>query len=105
MIVTVGRITGDPAKREQVVEIAQRLARASRSDEGCLGYRVYEDTETPNDFVFVEEWESEAALRAHFATPHVAEFMGAIMGVIVGPPDVRFHTVAATMDLAQAAGG
>ncbi len=51
--------------------------------------------------MFVEEWESSEALQRHFATSHVAEFMQAIPATIVAPPDVKFHTVASTMDLAD----
>ena len=54
-----------------------------------------------NEFVFVEEWEDGDALERHFATPHIGEFMGAIPATIVAPPDVKFHTIASTMDLAD----
>jgi quinol monooxygenase YgiN len=101
MIVTVGRVTTDPEKRDELVRIAQAVARASREEEGCIGYRVYEDTERENEFVFVEEWESEEALQSHFGTPHIAEFMRAILGAITGPPDVKFHTVERSVDLAE----
>jgi quinol monooxygenase YgiN len=101
MIVVVGRVRTDSARREELIRIGQTVAAASREEEDCLGYRLYEDTETPNEFVFVEEWADEAALRRHFATPHIAEFMAAIRGTLIAPPDVQFHTVASTMDLAD----
>jgi quinol monooxygenase YgiN len=65
---------------------------------------MYEDTETANEFVFVEEWESEQALQQHFATPHIREFMAAIPATIVAPPDVKFHTIASSLDLADVTG-
>jgi quinol monooxygenase YgiN len=105
VIVVVGRVSTDAAKRSALIEIAQRVAAASRAEEGCAEYRVYEDTEQPNEFVFVEEWDSEEALQRHFATGHIAEFMGAIRGAIVGAPDVKFHQIAGTRDLSDVAGG
>ena len=51
--------------------------------------------------MFVEEWKSSEALKRHFATPHIGEFMQAIPATIVAPPDVRFHTIESTMDLAD----
>jgi quinol monooxygenase YgiN len=101
MIVTVGRVTTDATRRQELVRIGQAVARASREDEGCISYRLYEDTERENDFVFVEEWESQEALQRHFRTPHVADFMRAIPAAITGSPDVKFHTVASTVDLAE----
>ena len=62
MIVVVGRAVTDDARREDFIRIAQAVARASRGEDGCRSYRVYEDTERPNEFVFVEEWESTEAL-------------------------------------------
>jgi quinol monooxygenase YgiN len=101
MIVVVGRVRTDGGKRAELLRVGQAVAAASRAEPGCLGYRLYEDTEVENDFVFVEEWVSSEALRAHFATPHIAEFMKAIPATLVAPPDVKFHTIASSMDLAD----
>lgn len=105
MVVVVGRVQTDPERRAELVRIGQRVAAASRDEPGCLHYRVYQDSEDENAYVFVEEWESEEALQAHFRTPHVAEFMAAILATIVGPPDVKFHTIASTADLADVSPG
>jgi quinol monooxygenase YgiN len=101
MIVVVGRVTTDAARRQELVRVGQAIASASREEEGCISYRVYEDTERANDFVVVEEWESQEALDRHFRTPHVAEFMRALPAAIAGPPDVKFHSVAHSTDLAD----
>jgi quinol monooxygenase YgiN len=105
MIVVVGRVRTDADKREELVRIGHAVAAASRAEAGCSSYRLYEDTEVENDFVFVEEWESSEALRAHFATSHIAEFMKAIPATIVAPPDVKFHTIESSMDLADVSTG
>jgi quinol monooxygenase YgiN len=101
MIVVVGRVRTDSEKRETLIRIGQTVAAASRAEAGCISYRVYEDTEIENEFVFVEEWQSSEALQEHFATAHIDEFMKAIPGALVAPPDVKFHTIASSMDLAD----
>jgi quinol monooxygenase YgiN len=101
MIVVVGRVRTDTDKREALVRVGQAVVKASRAESGCISYRLYEDTEVENDFVFVEEWENNEALQLHFATPHIREFMQAIPATIVTPPDVKFHTIASSMDLAD----
>ena len=53
MIVVVGRVRTDADKREQLVGIGQAVALASRAEAGCISYRLYEDSEIENDFVFV----------------------------------------------------
>ena len=105
MIVVVGRVRTDEERRAQLVQVGQRVASASRQEPGCINYQVCQDTEDQDAFVFVEEWESEEALQAHFGSPHIAEFMAAIPGAIVGPPDVKFHTVASSRDLANVVAG
>jgi quinol monooxygenase YgiN len=101
MIVVVGRVRTDDARRADLVRIGQTVAAASREEDGCRSYRVYEDTERPNEFVFVEEWDSHQALEKHFRTPHIAEFMRTVPAAIDGPSDVKFHTIASTVDLAE----
>jgi quinol monooxygenase YgiN len=103
MIVVVGRVRTDAERREEMIRIGQTVAAASRGEAGCLNYALYEDSESENDFVFVEEWENEEALQRHFGTPHIAEFMGAIQATLVAPPDVRFHTIESTRDLSNVA--
>lgn len=105
MIVVVGRVQTNAGKRAELVRIGQAVAAASRLEAGCISYRLYEDTESENEFVFVEEWESDDALRRHFATSHVAVFMRAIPAAIVAPPDVKFHSIASSMDLADVTTG
>jgi quinol monooxygenase YgiN len=105
MIVVVGRVKSDELKRDALLRVGQAVAAESRKEAGCISYRLYEDTELANEFVFVEEWESSEALQRHFATAHVAEFMRAIPATIVGPPDVKFHTVGSTMDLSEVTTG
>jgi|SRR5271154_3087999 len=105
MIVVVGRVKTDADKRNALVRIGAAVAAASRAEDGCISYRIYEDAELENEFVFVEEWEGDEALRRHFATPHIAEFMQAIPAAIVAPPDVKFHTVASSLDLAEVGAG
>jgi quinol monooxygenase YgiN len=105
MVVVVGRVQTDADKREALIRVGQTVAAASRQEPGCISYRLYEDTEIDNEFVFVEEWDSSEALQQHFATPHVAEFMQAIPATLVAPPDVKFHTIASSMGLSEVTAG
>ena len=99
MIVVIGRVKTDAERRERLIDVGQRVAQASRAEPGCASYRLYEDTERPNEFVFIEVWESEEALQRHFATEHIAAFMQAVPETLVEAPDVQFHTVAGSRDL------
>ena len=44
-------------------------------------------------------------MQRHFGTPHIAEFMAAIRGAVSAAPEVKFHTIASTVDLAEVTAG
>jgi quinol monooxygenase YgiN len=104
VIVVTGRVQIPAENRPRFLEIATLMCRASRSDDGCIGYRVYEDAEEPGRFVFIEEWREDEALQAHFRQPHTGAFMGELPGLLGEPPDALFHTIAATRRLDPAQG-
>src|SRR5665213_744809 len=97
MIVVIERVKTDAERRERLIDVGQRVALASREEPGCASYRLYEDSERPNEFVFIEVWESDQALQRHFATEHIAQFMQAVPETLVEAPDVQFHTVAGSV--------
>jgi quinol monooxygenase YgiN len=104
MIVVVGRIRTDEARRDEAIRVGQALVTASREDEGCISYGLYASTEDATELVFLEQWESDEALQKHFGAPHIADFMRAVPQVLAGPPDVKFHTIESSRDIADVAG-
>ena len=65
------------------------LAEATRAEEGCLAYDLFESGSAPGTFVTVERWTDTAALDAHMATPHVAAAFAAAAGALSG--EVAIH--------------
>jgi quinol monooxygenase YgiN len=78
MIVVSGVMTFDAASHDRVLELARTLATESRKEPGCRTYGFWTDPDVPGRFRVFEEWESQAALTAHFATPHFAAFGGGL---------------------------
>ncbi len=68
----VATIPIDPARASEAAPALVELAAATRDEDGCLGYEVYESAAAPGTFVTVEEWRDQACLDAHMGTPHVA---------------------------------
>lgn len=54
------------------------MVEASNAEEGCIAYSFTHDIVDPSTMHIVEKWEDEAALVAHFQTPHMAAFQQAI---------------------------
>ena len=66
--------------------MAQMLA-ASRAEDGCLVYSYGEDVAEPGLIRVFEAWRDQAALDAHFASPHMAAWRAA--GAELGVADRR----------------
>ncbi|NBD27260.1 putative quinol monooxygenase [Paenibacillus glycinis] len=47
-----------------------KVAAPSRAEAGCLDYVLHESAEHPEQFVFYETWQDQAALDAHIASSH-----------------------------------
>jgi quinol monooxygenase YgiN len=62
-----------PAARDAM----ERMISASRSEDGCLEYVYAEDVLEPGLIHLKERWSSQAALDAHYATRHLAEWRAA----------------------------
>ena len=96
MIVVTGRVRIPKDRRDAFRAVATEMCNASRGDDGCLGYRVYEDLEQPDRYVFIEEWRDDAALQSHFSQAHTTKFMRALLPMLGEAADALFHTVAQT---------
>jgi quinol monooxygenase YgiN len=53
---------------------AREVAHASKSENGCEEYTFSVDLDAPTTFYLLEQWQSEAALHAHYQTRHFLEF-------------------------------
>ena len=81
-----------PAKPEAVDAIRaalQTLVTATRAEEGCLAYDLFESGAAPGTFVTLERWTDQAALDAHLQMPYVAEAFAAADGALAG--EVAIH--------------
>jgi len=99
MLVISGSVKVKPESRAAALQAALKMARASRAEAGCKSYGFYADLEDPNTFLIFEQWENEAALMAHFQTPHMAEFNGLIPGFLAAPPSINRYEVAAVVKM------
>ncbi|MDH5521531.1 MAG: antibiotic biosynthesis monooxygenase [Acidimicrobiia bacterium] len=75
---------------ETVRSALETLVDASRQEEGCISYDVYESASAPGMFVTVERWTGQDAMDAHMSTPHVAAAaIAAVGGALSG--DIAIH--------------
>jgi quinol monooxygenase YgiN len=95
MVRVVARIVAIPEKVEQLKLVLFGLIDPSRQESGCIQYELLQNHEDPTDFVFVEEWESEALLNAHLESPHINEADAKLEGLLAAEPDIRLYRLLA----------
>ena len=78
---------------------AARMREATLAEEGCVEYRFSFAFDDPDVVLLHEEWVDAAALDAHMATPHMAEFAGQLAAVLNGPVDFTRYEVSAKRPL------
>jgi quinol monooxygenase YgiN len=88
-----------PGKQDEVAEALTWMQDQSRQEPGCIRYGFFTAVEDPESFVAVEEWESAAALRDHFAAPSIAGFGERIGGLLAGAPEIKVHGISRTNDI------
>ena len=93
MVVIAGTITLDPDKRGAAIAAATEMMQATRKEPGCHSYTMSADLEDPGRFQIFEEWDSQAALDAHFATPHMASFQAAVGGLGIRDMQVQKYEI------------
>src|SRR5882724_5056811 len=59
---------------DELMSRLEALVGPTRSEAGCLDYRLHRDPERPGRFMFYERFASQAALDAHLETDHFKEF-------------------------------
>ena len=78
MIVINARVTVRDGQLGRMKQAIAEMERASRAEKGCFDYVFATELNDPRVVRIVERWEGPEALRAHFASPHMAAFQAAM---------------------------
>jgi quinol monooxygenase YgiN len=106
MIMATLVIIPNPEKRQQVIEILNRIEIEVRSLPGCASASVFEQLSPGQAILYMETWLSEEELRRHIQSG-VYRWTLAAMELASVPPEICFHQVSDTrgLDLVEALRG
>jgi len=65
-------------------ELLLELVAGSKSEAACLQYDLHQSTETPEVFIFHEEWANQDGLDLHNRQPHIQKFVENSADIIDG---------------------
>jgi quinol monooxygenase YgiN len=74
MIIVMGTVRIAPEGIAAARPEMARMVAASNAEDGCLLYAYSQDLVDPGLVRISEHWRDREALKAHFATPHMAEW-------------------------------
>jgi quinol monooxygenase YgiN len=74
MLVIAGTVRVPPQNLDRFRPHMLAMLEASRAEDGCIEYSYAEDVAESGLIRVFEAWRDQAALDAHFATPHMAEW-------------------------------
>jgi quinol monooxygenase YgiN len=71
--------------------LLNRLAEASRKEQGCLRFDVLQNTTRTNHFTVFAIWQNQQALDAHDAAPHTKQYRDVLQPISGSPLDERVY--------------
>ena len=81
MLIVLAKAEVGAASMEAARHAIADMVASSKAEAGCIAYAFTQGVLQPGVLHSVEKWQDEAALAAHFATPHMAAFGAAIAGL------------------------
>jgi quinol monooxygenase YgiN len=77
---------------EEAVELFRKLAPPTRQEPGCRMYIVHRSTTEPRKFFLYEQYDNQAALDAHRAAPHFAQYAAGGLFVLIESRSPELYT-------------
>jgi quinol monooxygenase YgiN len=96
MLIVTGSVRVRAEAVDRAIELSLEHVRRSRTEPGCLLHSVHRDVEDPLRLVFLEHWESAAALRTHFEVPASGAFVTELSALADGAPEMAIYDAHST---------
>ena len=85
----VAEIVAKPGSEDGIRSALATLAVATRDEDGCVAYEVFESQAAPGTFFTIETWRSPEDMAAHLQTEHLAAAFAAADGHVSVPPAIH----------------
>jgi quinol monooxygenase YgiN len=78
MIIVMGHAKMAPGELDRLAGAMAKQVAATNAEDGCDHYSFARDVTDPDRLIVSERWRDQAAIDAHFKSPHMAEFNAAL---------------------------
>ena len=76
-------------KLSDFITLCNELIEESRKEKGCISYHLQQNTEKENHLVFIEEWESNEAIKQHNASRHFTRIVPLLVEMCESAPIIQ----------------
>jgi quinol monooxygenase YgiN len=74
MIVVTAKMNVKAGQKTGFISNCQDLIDRSNKEDGCICYKLYSDTDNPDEMVMLEFWKDIESLNIHMETEHFKKF-------------------------------
>ena len=67
------------------------MVETSRKEDGCLTYRLLNEIEKPNEFLFYEKYANEKAVELHNSSQHLKIFLKLVADLLLKKPIIDIY--------------
>ncbi len=96
-VVAVTQIHGLAGRRDELRALMRATEDQVASEPGCRTYRFAATLEHPDEYVNVQEWDSEQAFADHQRSPAFRAYQQGLFGLLSRPSDMRIHRAPRTV--------
>jgi len=65
---------------------AKGMVKRTQSQQGCLGFGIFEDISVQDTFIMLEQWQSAALFEEHTESPQFLHDDQVLMTFVIGEP-------------------
>jgi quinol monooxygenase YgiN len=92
---TIARVRARRDKVDELRALLKALVGPTRNEKGCIAYVLLQNRNDPTDFVFLEEWENDAALKGHSASEHMKDLRSKLRALTDREPEAQRYSLVA----------
>jgi quinol monooxygenase YgiN len=94
MLIVAGTVRAPPHRIADLAPAMLAMVTATRAEDGCMAYAFAEDLLERGLIRVFEVWRDEAALAAHFRSPHMAAWRAASATAEISDRALRLYDIA-----------
>jgi quinol monooxygenase YgiN len=88
-LTVIARMRAKRGKEEELRRELLKLVAATRAEDGCINYDLHRSLKDDSEFLFHENWESEAHLKRHSESEHIRSFRARAEELLEGPTAIE----------------